>query len=159
MQTSERRALGAECERAIRVVMGGMRRSLCPEWLHLDLSMGQLKAMAMLVSRGPQSVGGLARALGIAEPSASLLADKLEQEGLAARVEDPVDRRRKLLTPSAVGIEMFERLQELRGEELAALLSELTDGELAGLARGLTGMARVTQAHNAEATSVIGAQA
>jgi DNA-binding MarR family transcriptional regulator len=151
MQTGERRALTAECERAIRLIMGGMRRSTCPDWLHLDLSMGQLKAMTMLVARGPQSVGGLARALGIAEPSASQLADKLEEEGLAHRVEDPADRRRKLLTPSSAGIELFERLQQLRGEEVATLLSALTDDELAALARGLAGIARVAQARDTDA--------
>lgn len=143
IQKNERRAQIAKCDRAIQSIMIGMRRSACPDWLELDLSMGQLKAMTVLVARGPQSVGGLARALGIAEPSASQLADRLAEEGLAARVDDPGDRRRKLLTPSPAGTELFDRLQQVRSDELAALLGALTDDELAALARGLTGLARV----------------
>ena len=77
--------------------------------------MGQLKAMMALQARGPQSVGWLGRTLGIAEPSASLLVDKLAEKGLVVRGRDADDRRRTIVTPTAAGRDV---LRELHGESV-----------------------------------------
>jgi DNA-binding MarR family transcriptional regulator len=55
------------------------------DWLELEMSMGQLKAVIALSCSGSLTVGGLAKVLGLAEPSASILVDKLEKMGFAAR--------------------------------------------------------------------------
>ncbi len=99
--------------------------------------MGQVKAMMALSAPGPLSVGGIARRLGIAEPSASLLVDRLQAHGLATRSTDATDRRRTLveLTDEAKGL--VARLQEVRDERLVELIAKLDDADLRALERGM----------------------
>ncbi len=124
-------------------MFAALNRGAGPELLSLDLTMGQFKAMSTLTINGPQPVGELGRRLGISEPAASLLADKLEELGLAVRERDPQDRRRTLVTATAEAEELAGRLRQGRQEHTLAWLSALTDEELDGLARGFRGLLRV----------------
>ena len=72
-----------------------------PEWLQLDLTLGQLRALFMLFQAGPTPIGQLGARLGLGRPAASLLVDALVRRGLAERFEDPTDRRRTLTRLSA----------------------------------------------------------
>jgi DNA-binding MarR family transcriptional regulator len=121
-------------------VFAALNRSAGPELLSLDLTMGQFKSMAMLTMNGPQPVGELGRRLGISEPAASLLVDKLEELGLAVRERDPKDRRRTLVTPTPAAEELAARLRQGREEHILAWLGALTDEELDGLTRGFRGL-------------------
>jgi DNA-binding MarR family transcriptional regulator len=107
--------------------------------------MGQFKAMATITMFGPQPVGELGRRLGISEPAASLLVDKLEERGLAARVRDEQDRRRILVTATAVGDELGARLREGREEQTDQWFAALNDDELQGLLLGFRGLQRVVR--------------
>jgi DNA-binding MarR family transcriptional regulator len=111
-------------------------------WLNLEMSMGQLKAMIVLNCSGHLRVGGLAKALGIAEPSASILADKLERQGLAVREVDPADRRRTPVVVTAAGRELVSRLRSMRDVRLNAWPSDVDDDDLDALLRGLTALLR-----------------
>ena len=97
----------------------------------------------VLNGSGHLTVGGLAKALGIAEPSASILVDKLEKQGLAVCEVDPADRRRTPVVVSAAGRELVSRLRSIRDVRLSAWLSELGDDGLDALLRGLTALLRV----------------
>ena len=113
------------------------------EWLALELTMGQLKAMMALVLHGPLGVGDLGRRIGISEPAASTLVDQLESRGLAARGPDPTDGRRTLVTPEAAARERFEGLLHGRVERVLGLLGRLGDDDLEALARGLRALEEV----------------
>ena len=97
----------------------------------------------VLNGSGHLTVGGLAKALGIAEPSASILVDKLEKQGLAVCEVDPADRRRTPEVVSAAGRELVSRLRSIRDVRLSAWLSELGDDGLDALLRVLTALLRV----------------
>ena len=107
------------------------------EWLSLDLTMGQFKAMMALGLKGPLAIGDLGRRIGISEPAASLLVDQLEAKGLACCEPDLADRRRTLVTPVAEAQERFERLQHGRIDRVFGLLERLTDEDLEALVRGI----------------------
>ena len=111
-------------------------------WLELDLTMAQLKAMMALSALGPLSVGGLGRRLGMAEPSASLLVDKLHAQDLVARRGDPSDRRRTLVELTENAQALVARLQEVRDERLTELLARLDDDDLRALERGILALER-----------------
>ncbi len=115
------------------------------EWLALDLGMGQLKAMMVLVKQRQLAVGGLARALGLSEPAASLLVDKLVGRGLVVRMTDPTDRRRTLVLPSEEGDLLVERLRRSRRESLSGWLEQVEERDLEALARGLDALADVIE--------------
>jgi DNA-binding MarR family transcriptional regulator len=140
--TTDRARLRDDCVTSLRDFFDALTRGDAPYWLGLELTMGQLKAMMALVVHGPQSLGALARALGIGEPSASLLVDRLVDHGMVTREPDTVDRRRILLRPTAEAEAQFDRLRHMRSERVAEWLDRLSIGELDQLAHGLAAMVR-----------------
>ena len=145
MSATERRRLAAECHAAAHEVFAAVNRNVGSELLSLDMPMGQFKAMATVTMFGSQPVGELGRRLGISEPAASLLVDKLEERGLVARVRDQEDRRRILVTATAAGNELAARLRQGREEQVDQWFAALTDEELSSLVLGFRGLLRVVQ--------------
>jgi DNA-binding MarR family transcriptional regulator len=140
-------------------VFATINRDAGPELLSLDLTMGQFKAMATVTMYGPQPVGELGRRLGLSEPAASLLVDKLVELGLAVRERDPQDGRRTLVTATPAAGELLGRLREGREEHALRWLGALSDDELDALTRGYRGLLRVaaeTAAQEAAATQPAG---
>jgi DNA-binding MarR family transcriptional regulator len=151
VSSATRRRLAAECHAAAHEVFAAINRNAGSELLSLDLPMGQFKAIATITMFGSQPVGELGRRLGISEPAASLLVDRLEERGLATRVRDEQDRRRTLVTATAAGDELSTRLRQGREEQVQHWLGELTDDELRGLLLGFRGLLRIVQEEAAEA--------
>ena len=120
--------------------MAGLTKAQDSEWLSLDLGMGQLKAM-MVLAKQQLTVGGLARALNLSEPSASLLVEKLVTRGLAARETDPADRRRTMVVATEEGVLLVERLRRSRREQLAGWLEQMDECDMRALAQGLDALA------------------
>ena len=151
MPTSSRRERRlTECHEAAHDIFAAINRSAGDELLSLDLTMGQLKAMATLTSHGPRPVGELGRLLGISEPAASLLVDRLEDRGLAARERDAEDRRRTMVTATPAAEELALRLRQGRNDQVIEWMAALTDDELDGLTSGFRALLRVAAAAQAE---------
>ena len=83
--------------------------------LDLGRGSGRVKTL-MWLSEGPMSLGGLAEAVGVDAPYATLIVDSLEERGLVARQPDPADRRRKLVTLTPEGGKAIEKLQRIERE-------------------------------------------
>jgi len=144
--------LVAECRGALhRLVAAAKPREA--EWLSLDLTMGQLKALFVLTTQGPRSVGTLGRALAIGEPAASLLVDKLEERGLAGREDDPGDRRRTLVVPTEEARALAVRLRRSRDGQLTEWLTRLRSEELDHLHHGLAALLRAVEDTDVTKTS------
>jgi DNA-binding MarR family transcriptional regulator len=129
-------ALVERCNEIMRR-LGGVARAADSDWLALDVGMGQFKAMVVLKEQGRQCVGGLARALNISEPSASLLVDKLVIRGLASRDTDPGDRRRTLVALTEEGDQLMTRLHRSREDKFVGWLSQVAEDDLQVLLQGL----------------------
>lgn len=140
-----------ECAAVAHRLMAALARQDAPAWLDLDITMAQFKALMALASRGPLMVGALGRMLGISEPSASLLVDKLEEHELARRETDPEDRRRTRVSLTAAAGDLLGRLHEGRRETFAALVADLSDDELAALSRGIAALTRAAEKQATEA--------
>lgn len=123
--------------------VAGLTKAHDSEWLSLDLGMGQLKAIVVLVKHRQLTVGGLARALAISEPSASLLVDKLVNRGLAIRETDPADRRRTLVVAADEGHQLVERLLRSRQDQFRGWLGSMNECDLRALSQGLDALADV----------------
>jgi DNA-binding MarR family transcriptional regulator len=115
-------------------------------WMELDLSMAQLKTLMTLYDAGALPIGQIAEALGIGQPTASHLVDRLVQSGLVARTEDTLDRRRTLAELSSAGLELVERLRTVRIEAIRRWLAQIDDATLAGLHAGLQALADIAKA-------------
>ena len=121
------------------------------DWFDLEITMGQLKAIIALSGSAPLTVGGLGKVLGLAEPSASILVDKLEKMGLATRDTDPADRRRTPVVITEAGSELVSRMRRIRDERLVSWLSELGDDKLDALLDGVTALLQVIERNGTEA--------
>ncbi len=124
-------------------------RTVDPTWIHLDLPMGQLKALATVAHSGPLPVGQLGSVLGIGKPAATLLVDALVRRELVARSEDPDDRRRTLVRISARGRTLMDELhmgRECSESRFLEWLGQLQEDDLAALARGLRALVAVASA-------------
>jgi DNA-binding MarR family transcriptional regulator len=99
--------------------------------LNLGRGSGRVKALLWL-AEGPLSVSGLAEAVGVDAPYATLIVDTLVERGLVERRPDPDDRRRKLVSLTAAGKEMVARVNRIRREPPAGF-ANLSAAELSTL--------------------------
>ena len=134
---------------AQREVGHALHASADPAWLHLDLTMAQLKALFVLADDA-LTVGQLADTLGIGKPAASILVERLVQLGLVARTEDAQDRRRALVSLTAEGSELATRLRQGGRDRLRAWLDQLDADDLDALVRGMQALSRIATASSAQ---------
>jgi DNA-binding MarR family transcriptional regulator len=108
-------------------------RLLREEDLSLGLGPAQLSALSVLVFRGPQSIGELARIEQVAVPTISRLVAALEDAGFAHRQAEAGDRRVVKVSATAAGTRLMQRGRKRRVERLAGLLDGLGKTELASI--------------------------
>jgi DNA-binding MarR family transcriptional regulator len=99
----------------------------------LDLGRGSGRVRSLMwLAEGPMSLSGLAEAVGVDAPYATLIVDSLEERGLVERQPDPADRRRKLVTLTTAGSEAIEKLLRIEREPPPGF-ARLTTAELQAL--------------------------
>jgi DNA-binding MarR family transcriptional regulator len=108
--------------------VAAMRPAAGPSSAHV------IRAAIHIHEEGPQTIGQLARGLGISQGWASRVVDELERAGYVERERDPADRRvvRVRLTPMAV--ERVERAYRWRGGAVEAALTGMESRERAAVA-------------------------
>src|SRR5579885_3150816 len=107
------------------------------DWTSLSLTRAQLRILALLRQEGPATVGQLAAHLGVTLPSITATVDRLVQQGLVSRADDPSDRRRVINQLTPAGVALIERLQEGRRARLVTALQELSPEDLDTLSKAL----------------------
>lgn len=122
-----------------------------PEWVHLDLSIGQLKTLIVLASHPRMSVSAVAEMVEVGKPAASMLVDRLVQLGYAQRTEDPEDRRRTWVEATETGTELVTRLRQGGNELLVSLLERMEPDDLVALHRGLEALVAIAEQESASA--------
>ena len=117
-----------------------LHQSMQP-WLHLDLSMAQLKTLALVAEEPGGTIGGVATVLGITLPTASHLVDKLVRAGLVERHDDPLNRRRAIVQPSTQGAELLASLRSVNEAFLRACVGQMAPDDRAALLQGMNALA------------------
>jgi DNA-binding MarR family transcriptional regulator len=83
----------------------------------LDLGRGSGRVKSLIwLTEGPLSLSGLAEAVGVDAPYATLIVDSLEERGLVERQPDPADRRRKLVTLTPAGQDAVAQVLRIQME-------------------------------------------
>ena len=93
------------------------------------LSMSQLGALFHLNSMGTSGVTDLGDHLGVTSAAASQMLDRLVQQGLIQRSEDPHDRRVKQIDLTDEGYRVLEESVRARQSWLADLADAVPDSE------------------------------
>jgi DNA-binding MarR family transcriptional regulator len=110
--------------------------------MELEMTMAQIKALFTISQGEAVPVSRIAEYLGVGQPTASHLVDKIVRSGLASRTESPDDRRVKLVRLTSEGQDLVRRLYQ-GGEQLyRQWVSGLSEEELKSLHTGLAALAR-----------------
>ena len=106
-------------------------------WLSVDLTMPQLKVLLIVQGSGSATASQLARGLGVSLPTITGIVDRLREQGLVTRTEDPQDRRVTRVAATEAGDNLVTSLTRHRRERWERLLRRLDVETLRDLARSL----------------------
>lgn len=124
--------LEAEIERTITALWRALSREV-PR----GLSRTAASVLATLATEGPQRVTALAEREHVAQPSMTVLLQRLERRALVARSEDPTDRRACRVAITGAGAEVLRARAESRARWLHERLDGLSSEERTSVAQAL----------------------
>ena len=111
-----------------------------------DLSMAQFGTLMRLHHDEHCGVGDIANQMSISNAAASQLIDKLVQQGLVERTEDPADRRAKRLSITAAGQRLLDLSREARLAWTAEVVARLSPEQRAAVTAALQSLIDAAQA-------------
>ena len=123
-------------------IMTAMQFSTHPDWMELDMTMAQIKALFTISQGEAIPVSRVAEYLDVGQSTASHLVDRLVRQGLAGRSENPDDRRVTLVRLTPEGEDLVRRLYQGGEEQYRAWVRQLSDEERQDLLNGLQALAR-----------------
>ena len=112
-------------------------------WSETELTLTQLRALAVIQLHQPMTVGGLSSALRMSLASGSALADRLVRAGLLERRHDPDDRRQVLLELAPSAVKFLRRIEDWSRIRLRRAVAAIEPHERDALATALSAFIRV----------------
>ena len=140
MQTKSREELTQRLVESVEHLNRQLRLDRLSEWQDLDLTIPQAKTLFLLERQGPQRMGTIAGALGIAVSATTTVVDRLVERGLATRLSDPTDRRVVICELTEQGRQAADRFWTIGQEKLQALADHLQAEQLTGLVQAFERM-------------------
>ena len=113
------------------LVADTIRRNLAAEF---DMTLPRFDFLAQLdrIGRG-MTLGEVSRRMMTSPGNVTLLAERLERDGLIVRAVDPADRRSALVELSPTGRALFSRAAAAHAGWLSALFADLQEAEMVRL--------------------------
>jgi DNA-binding MarR family transcriptional regulator len=99
-------------------------------WLDVDLTMPQMKALICVCKNNGATSGEIARNLGVGLSTITGVVDRLAEQNLVTRREDPVDRRITRVLPTERGNRLVDDLLRYRTEIIRDILAQLDEEQL-----------------------------
>ena len=135
-QKKEKSKLIGEIIQLQRQVNRALRRDEPDVLMELSLTIAQLKSLFFISNDGSTNFRKLAQALRVTPSNVTGIVDRLVEQGLVSRQENPEDRRMLLLKPTDKGEALLTSLRESRIGQLSKALSRLSEEQLSTLAQG-----------------------
>jgi DNA-binding MarR family transcriptional regulator len=111
-------------------IVHGFNPSRDRAWLRVDLTMPQLKTLIYVTRNEGATSGQIASSLGVGLSTITGIVDRLAEQHLVTRREDPRDRRITRVLPTSTATELVDELIEYRNEMVTAILSQLGPQQL-----------------------------
>ena len=134
---AERRVLLDEILAGTAVIAGHQRGAVARRLHRQGISMAHLQTLWILQEHGPLPISRLADLLGVADPNATGIIDRMEQRGLVERLRDGADRRVVIVSQTPDGARAVEEIDGWRSEMFEALLQRLDTDQLSRLVGGI----------------------
>ena len=120
---------------ASRVLVAVAARSLAD--VAEDVTLTQYRTMVVLASCGPQSLAGLAQAVGVTPATATRMCDRLVRKSLISRRTKREDRRQLRVVLTAKGRSLVDDVTDRRRKKIARITDEIPAAEQAVLVHAL----------------------
>jgi DNA-binding MarR family transcriptional regulator len=138
VQAITKTTLGRDLGLLMRHLLGSTNREFFAALQDAEISFSQLKCLGLLSNaEAPLSLGALSEELGLSLAAVSRAVDGLVQRGAVKRQEDPSDRRSKLVTVSARGRAVYERVLAVRVAGVERFVEDLEPDDRDALAAAL----------------------
>ena len=119
-------------------------------WDSRGLTTTQLRLIFILRQGDGVSISSLAQSMGLSPSAMTGIIDRLVEQGLVSRQENPEDRRIVELRATDRGKTLLTNLWERRVGHMSEVLAQLSSEELSTLARGLTSLVKVMETYQGE---------
>lgn len=123
---------------ALVTLLRTLQKRSASHWIDLDLSLAQVKTLLAIGDLGSPSIEQIANMLGVSQPTASHLVERLVISEFVHRAQDPHNRRRALVQLTQAGQDL---LQHLLGSGVlngfATRLGHLSEEELVLCVQGM----------------------
>ncbi len=116
-------------------------------WMNLDLTIDQLKSLIIIQYKGKISFKDLAQALGITRANITGIADRLIQNHLVTKWQNPDDRRIQYLTLTDKAQTILNNIKQTIIIEETKILSILNIEDLEALEKGLSAFTRSIESY------------
>ena len=116
----------------------------------VGITMAQAKVLLVLAG-GSMHMSELVTRLRVTPSTTSGLVEKLVEQGLVSRADDPADRRQVIVSTTPQGLELLERFRELNSRQLRAMLATLPPADLEIVERSLIILRDATARRRADA--------
>ncbi len=146
----ERRDLISEAIELDHQAHSLIRRHSFNAWMELNLTVTQLKSLFFISNQGITTPGKLALALGVTPSNVTGIVDRLVEQGLVARQDNPDDRRALELRVTQEGETILSDLRERRTSSMREILARMEIKGLSNLVKGLSALVRAAQVYEGE---------
>jgi DNA-binding MarR family transcriptional regulator len=119
------------------IIVRTMNVQLLRDLEEMGITVSQLQALTLVAERRSHSVGELAEGLGVTHPAAVKLAHKLHEKGLIERSVSETDHRQSLLSATASGRDLVNRIRRERAQRLSGILGRMGAEDRLAMMRGL----------------------
>jgi MarR family transcriptional regulator, organic hydroperoxide resistance regulator len=121
-------------------------------WMDLSLTVPQLKCLFFISNQGKTNFRKLAERMNVSPSNITGIIDRLVEQGLVSRLENPEDRRILNLQTTIKGEGLIAELRERRSIYLTQILVDLNAKDLDNIVRGLDLLAQAAEKYSAKST-------
>lgn len=121
-----------------------------PDWMNVELTMPQFKILCLVYLHGPVRMSMMAKLLNKNMSTATGIVDRLVDDKLIRREEDPEDRRAVIVRLTPKGQELCDSFMQQGGQRFRALLIRMNMTELETVLQAFEIFLRVAQAERNE---------
>jgi len=133
-----------ELERQVGRIIGQHAQII---WIDSGLTLTQLRSLFLIANKGSTNFRKLAEALGVTPSNVTGIVDRLVEQGLVSRTQNPEDRREMTLQATDKGQALVSNLKEVGIKHMTQILSLLNLEELSALAQGLSAFIKAAETY------------
>jgi DNA-binding MarR family transcriptional regulator len=136
-----------ELERQVGRILGQHAQII---WIDSGLTLTQLRSLFLIANKGSTNFRKLAEALGVTPSNVTGIIDRLVEQGLVSRTQNPEDRREMTLQATNKGQALVSNLKEVGIKHMTHILSLLSLEELSALIQGLSAFIRAAETYKGQ---------